>query len=566
MNEFDKFDHVVVLMLENRSFDNLLGYLYQDGVQAGKQFEGLQNGQSNPVPPGANGYNEHPTIAAFAGKDTDHFLYSQPFPDPGEEYQHVNTQLYGTIIPDSNDGVDAFHMVSPYNVPKGLPPNTDSGIAPFPLPIMNGFIKDYISNLQATYNKKESEITFDDYKVIMQCFTPEQTPVLTGLAKNFAVFDHWHCSVPSQTWCNRAFWHAASSGGKVINPIEEGDPIWHGGAKEDVVDMVQWAEANWKNDTIFSRMRRPKKGYKKVSWNVYTPMDFISSVAMINGEFCGHKKFDCFYLDAAKGELPAYSFLEPKFTGIHDDQHPSAVNHELHPGTVLLGEELMWNVYEAIRKSPLRDKILFIITHDEHGGCFDHVAPPAAVPPGGTVNQFGFPFDRLGVRVPMVMVSSWIQPNTIINETFDHTSFIRTACEKWGLDGLTERDKNASVFVSPKLFGAEKRSDWPQLPRPLNAEKLNLVATVSQHFEQGKVVGAHPLKTALANAPLHGLQKTIKTGLLYYEKLNKLGQTDPGSIKTNGHLVAFEQQLKRKNNSIFRRVLRFLRELWCLLF
>lgn len=124
MNEFDKFDHVVVLMLKNRSFDNLLGYLHQDGAPAGKQFEGLQKEHSNPVPHGANGYNEHPSIAAFAGNDCDQFLYSQPFPDPGEEYQHVNTQLFGTIIPESNEGLDAFHMTSPYNVLPDVPPNT----------------------------------------------------------------------------------------------------------------------------------------------------------------------------------------------------------------------------------------------------------------------------------------------------------------------------------------------------------------------------------------------------------------------------------------------------------
>ena len=253
MEELEKFDHiVVVLMLENRSFDNLLGYLYVDGVPEGKKFEGLQNTDiSNPVPPGANGQKEHPTISTYAGAGPD--LYSQPFPDPGEEYQHVNTQLFGTINPASNEGIRAFKMVSPYNLPEagsatpeGTDPNTEQE-KPLPLALMNGFIKDYISNLQSSPSQDvpESEISYDQYKVIMQCFTPSQVPVLTGLAKSFAVFDHWHCSVPSQTWCNRAFWHAGTSGGKVINPVEEGDPIWHGGAIEDAEDMVRWAETNW---------------------------------------------------------------------------------------------------------------------------------------------------------------------------------------------------------------------------------------------------------------------------------------------------------------------------------
>ncbi len=567
MNEFDKFDHVVVLMLENRSFDNLLGYLYKDGVPNGKKFEGLQDGHSNPVPPAANGFNEHPIIAAFAGKDSDQFLYSQPFPDPGEEYQHVNTQLFGTIIPDSNEGKDAFHMEKPYNVPKGIAPNTDLGTPLAPLPPMNGFIKDYISNLLSSYNKTEFEAGYDQYKVIMQCFTPEQIPVLTGLAKSFAVFDHWHCSVPTQTWCNRAFWHAASSGGKVINPLEEGDAIGHGGVKEDAADMDAWTKSNWEKDTLFSRMCHPGWGKKKVSWKVYSQIPVISLTAMVNGEFCHRKDFDCFFHDVEKNKLPAYSFLEPKFTGMHNDQHPSAINHELDTGTVLLGEELIWQVYESIRKSPQRDKILFIITYDEHGGCFDHVAPSSAVPPDSTVGQFGFPFDRLGVRVPMVMVSSWIQPNTIVNETFDHTSFIRTACEKWNLEGLTERDKHASVFVSPKLFGEEKRTDpWPELPYPLSPESKKMVDLVALEFEQGKIENECVLKKALADAPLNGLQSSIKIGLLYYEKINLLGRTEPDSILTNGQLVEFTKKLERKNKTVLRRGIRFFKDLWCVFF
>lgn len=81
-----KFDHVVVLMLENRSFNNLLGSLYEDGVPKGKTFEGLKDKTINmPMSTDANGYKQHPVIEPSQAAD-----YHQPYPDPGEVYQHLN--------------------------------------------------------------------------------------------------------------------------------------------------------------------------------------------------------------------------------------------------------------------------------------------------------------------------------------------------------------------------------------------------------------------------------------------------------------------------------------------
>ena len=141
----DTFDNVVVLMLENRSFDNLLGYLYdpkynKDGkgvLPKGKSFEGLQGKEhSNPVPPHSPGAEEHPNIAAHPVPDGD---YHQPYPDPGEVYQHVNTQLFNHID-DANKDVEACNMSAPYNLPQPSPPAA---------PNMTGFIKDYINTLHA---------------------------------------------------------------------------------------------------------------------------------------------------------------------------------------------------------------------------------------------------------------------------------------------------------------------------------------------------------------------------------------------------------------------------------
>ncbi|WBX77729.1 hypothetical protein PG911_05575 [Tenacibaculum ovolyticum] len=465
MEKLDSFKKVVVLMLENRSFDNLLGFLYKDGIPEGKKFEGLQGKTiSNPIPKRAEGTEKNKVIEVSKAEN-----YHQPYPDPGEEYQHVNTQLYNYISPE-NIGISASKMKPPYNIPK-ITPST---------PSMNGFVNDYINTLEALPGYKTTE---EEYRKIMQCFIPDKIPVLTTLAKEFAVFDHWFCSVPSQTWCNRSFWHAGTSGEKVINP-------------NNLETAKQWIKDVWSQPTLFDRLSENQK-----SFTIYT--EDYPITALVNGiKYCKQTEFgglNKFKEDAIKGKLPNYSFIEPKFYGQHNDQHPSAYSTSgpskekklqkkiiipksdtyTKEGTVLLGEKLIWDVYNAVKNSPDRDEILLIITHDEHGGCFDHVPPEVCVPPvpknkSKSMNLsrnkeiedtgLGFSFDRLGVRVPMVMISSFIEKNTIVNDTHDHTSFIKTMCEKWGMEGLTNRDKAAKSFAS--VFSNKKRIDFPDIPEP----------------------------------------------------------------------------------------------------
>lgn len=439
MKRLDSFENVVVLMLENRSFDNLLGFLYEDGVPEGKTFEGLQGKSiSNPVPDRAADFKTSKTVEAKKAES-----YHQPYPDPGEEYQHVNTQIYNTLDPD-NIGVNHSKMKPPYNIPQPI-----TG-----LPLMTGFVTDYINTLQALDGTAPTK---KKYAQIMQCFTPKQIPVLSTLAKEFAVFDHWFCSVPSQTWCNRAFWHAATSGGEIINAVGEGGDII-----SSTKNFIEWREKVWSKPTFFDRLKDKNKSY-----TIYA--DLFPLTCVVNGiKYLKNTKlsFNNFLKDAKDGKLPNYSFIEPKFFGQHNDQHPSAEHKPTRDGTVLLGEKLIWDVYNAVKNSPQKDETLLIITHDEHGGCFDHVSPPPAVPPRkDMVGDLGFPFDRLGIRVPMVMVSSFIEKNTIVNDVHDHTSFIKTMSEKWGFESLTNRDKNANSFAS--VFSAKKRDFFPEIPKPI---------------------------------------------------------------------------------------------------
>src|ERR1051325_3959034 len=178
-NPLQKINHVVVVMLENRSFDNLLGWLYDPANTAPfnvvpPDFEGLNRGKF---------FNKKPdgTIVP-AGKTKDPH---SPQPNPGEPFQDVYSQVYDVPLVDLKD------------VPPD-PPNA---------PNMQGFSRNYA-------DQKDEP---DDPGKIMLSLTPETIPVLSTLAHQYAVFDHWFSSIPTQTFCNRSFVHAGTSSGYVNN-------------------------------------------------------------------------------------------------------------------------------------------------------------------------------------------------------------------------------------------------------------------------------------------------------------------------------------------------------------
>ncbi|MGH9885228.1 MAG: alkaline phosphatase family protein, partial [bacterium] len=171
------------------------------------------------------------------------------------------------------------------------------------------------------------------------------------------------------------------------------------------------------------------------------------------------------------GELPSYAFLEPCYGGTgQNDQHP--------PADIRPGEQLIADVYGWIKASPAFARTLFIITYDEHGGCYDHVAPPGgARPPDreGRPGEDGFRFDRFGLRVPCVVINPHIRRGLIArpagNTPFDHTSIIKTVQECFGLEGsLTERDRAAPDFSGLLGLDRPRAEDLPTVqPLPLEA-------------------------------------------------------------------------------------------------
>ncbi|WP_334151231.1 alkaline phosphatase family protein [Microbacterium sp.] len=444
------FDHIVVVMGENRSFDNLLGYLYsKDTLPSGETFDGLAFGDhSNTAPDGT-------VVPAHVHQgDTDRIM-SMPDPDPGEEYPHVNTQLFDTIDPKSNADLYVDGMSAPFNAPAAGTKAT-----------MAGFLTDYFVNLRRL--RKGVEPTLDEARQIMGSFSPEMLPVLSTLASEFAVFDNWYAGVPSQTFCNRSFFHASTSHGFVTNQAGGG--------------YRKWLDAP-AAPTVFNRLEE-----KKLGWKVYIDkLQLVSFTGMLHAavleKYWRTEHFgtmEDFYADTKNGTLPAYAFIEPRMVYDHNDFHPpfGSVRASDVDGTeifdsavsdVRAGDRLIHDIYEAVRTSASPKgsnavNTLLLITFDEHGGCYDHVPPPSATKPTPDTGagEMGFTFDRLGCRVPAIAVSAYTRRGSIIHDEMHHGSVTATLSRLHGLKPLNDRDQSANTLLNVvNLDQPRHPADWP---------------------------------------------------------------------------------------------------------
>lgn len=318
-------------------------------------------------------------------------------------------------------------MLAPFNAPE-----------PGRVPTMDGFVLDYVNTFRSEMGRLPE---YDEYAQIMSCYTPEQVPVISTIARGFATFDHWFCEVPSQTFTNRSFYHAGSASGLLVNVPYESFPTKNNA------------------ETIFERLEAAG-----LSWRVYVdPGSPMSVTGMIHTPrlrpyFATHfLTHDAFFEDAERGMLPAYSFIEPNLLHAHNDYHPAynAIVPGLSadpPSSILGGEELLARIYGAIRASSSATgsnfaNTLFMVAFDEHGGTYDHVPPPATPPPdpAAPAGQMGFRFDRSGIRIPTLAVSAYIEPKTVVTAEYRNTSMIRTLRERWSLGApLTGRDAVAA--------------------------------------------------------------------------------------------------------------------------
>jgi phospholipase C len=386
----DNLKHIVVLMMENRSFDHMLGGLKKNNPR----INGLNGNETNPDP------NGNPVQVAPLADYQD-----QLNKDPDHHFPGTDLQIFGA---QQGDGRTAN---------------------------MQGFVKSYFSQTNDLALAKQ----------IMYYFKPEKLPVLTTLAQEFALFNNWFSSIPGPTICNRAFAHYGTSFGEV------GMDVFYIG--KDI-------------ESIYGRMVDGGRTAKIYYYDQKSSTMEIVNLLQHQSEIFG--TFSQFIADCNAGKLPDYSFIEPAYNDhpgpgggqiLASDQHPTHNVQE--------GERFIGMVYNAIRgNDALWGSTALLVVYDEHGGLYDHVVPPASSGDGftakadatGTGMPFGF--DRLGVRVPAILISPYIRKGTIVDgRVFEHACIPNTITQYF-LNGdakRTEREAKSQTFLD--LLSDNLRAD-----------------------------------------------------------------------------------------------------------
>jgi phospholipase C len=321
----------------------------------------------------------------------------------------------------------------------------------------------------------------------MRGFGPGTLPVIGRLAQEFVLFDNWYSSMPGPTWPNRFFAHAASSGGLDNSPS---------GLTSAASETVHSLGFSFENGTLFDALAANGK-----KWRVYHADAFPQALAirgLVGGFFGGdtfrtispHHDDDAFQQDLHDSYDIDYTFIEPNY-GLMSGNF--AAGNSQHPvGSMSAGEQFIQYVYETLRNSPVWPRCALLLTWDEHGGFFDHRVPPAAVPPGDAntngaraAKPRNFAFDRLGVRVPALLISPWAPRGQMGSQlfpraagatedmAFDHASIVRSVREIFGIDKpLTQRDATSPAWTAALLDTCRTGgNDGPQtLGAPLTPE------------------------------------------------------------------------------------------------
>ncbi|XP_068669259.1 non-specific phospholipase C1-like [Aristolochia californica] len=387
---------LVVLVMENRSFDHMLGWL----KSTRPEIDGLTGAESNRF------VVSDPSSPEIFVADDAEFVDS----DPGHSFQAIREQIFGS---------------------------NDTSARPAP---MTGFAQ------------QAEGMAPGLAKTVMSGFKPEVLPIYAALANNFAVFDRWFASVPASTQPNRFYVHSATSHGASSNVRKD---LIHGFPQKTIFDSLD------ENDLSFGIY------YQNIPATL-----FFKSLRKLKHVFKFHSYNLTFKLHAKLGKLPNYAVIEQRYFDVAafpaNDDHPS---HD-----VALGQKLVKEVYETLRSSPQWNETALLITYDEHGGFYDHVPTPVSdVPnPDGIIgpDPFYFRFDRLGVRVPTILVSPWIEKGTVIHEPneptpsshFEHSSVPATVKKLFNLNSnfLTKRDAWAGTFQSYFSLRKTPRTDCPE--------------------------------------------------------------------------------------------------------
>lgn len=355
-------------------------------------------------------------------------------------------------------------------------------------------LQDGNAGFVSEYEKEYPQTTVEQRQRIMDYFDLGTLPALHALARHFTICDHWYSSVPGPTWTNRFFAYSGTSKGVVTMPDHLTQTTYY---------------LHYDQDTIFDRLNE-----RGIPWRVYygdVPLSLVLSHQRQPKNARHYHGLSRFFSDAAGPAhgFPAFAFLEPHYFHLpleqpQDDDHP--------PHSALAAQALLAKIYNAVRANgALWSSTLLVVLYDEHGGFYDHVEPPAAVPPDEHRDEYTF--DRLGVRVPAVLISPWVDRRVLSTE-FDHTSLLRYVIDKWQLRSLTNRDRNAKSFADAIRSSGMPRADTPEsidltIPNvpvqehPLN-ENQQALLHFTEHLEQNTALPA-PAAPLAATAPaLHG--------------------------------------------------------------
>ena len=411
-----KIKHVVYYMVESRSFDNVCGWLYEKGDQ-GCYYIGSQE--------------------PFDGASTDDFNLD------GERKVHVSQFKEGKLSEEWDLialNQDPFHDTTD-SLQQMF--SKDPGYWGRAKPDMGGFI----------LNNANDQV--------METFSPEQLPVLNGLARHFGVSDRWFSSIPGGTDVNRAFSVTGSAYDKL--------GTWEGGNAYKYWPYAPHRQSIWK--VLWSQGITDWKIYHSIPWEecVFTYQLYlkgqIPTVDANPTQFLAD--LNQFKKDAQNGNLPAFSFLEPAWIA------PSG-STSYHPGADLVpAEKALNDIYETIKNGPGWEQTLLVITFDKNNGIYDHVAPPYAKKPWPNDWNNGFAYDLMGPRVPTIMVSPWVKEQSVFRADgdipFDSTSFAATLLNWFGVPkplwGLGDRMEIAPTFEAV-LQASQLRKDAPTLTPP----------------------------------------------------------------------------------------------------
>src|SRR5262245_9671855 len=313
-------------------------------------------------------------------------------------------------------------------------------------PTMNGFVWNYA--MQSGSDKRP--IGTERAATIMECLDPSLVPIITTLARSFVVCDRWFSSVPGPTWPNRFFAHAGTSNGLIDSP-------------SDAEQMAGFLGSRFRMRTIFDNLRAAGR-----TWAVYfgDHAQAFGLSTLHRYATDGFRRLEAFADDVAAGALPSYAYIEPVYMATPG----SPARDQPPPHHLLEGERLIAWVYDALRgNEAVWRQSLLVLLYDEHGGFYDHVPLPAAVSPDAvSAVALKFKFDRLGVRVPAVLVSPWVGKGRVDHRVYDHTSLLATLKALLGLPAfLTARDAAANTLDSADFLDAPRAAD--DMPANLGA-------------------------------------------------------------------------------------------------